>query len=70
MTSTPADQTLREILSDVLGLSPARVAEFDAGTGLFIILADMAEFRDHSQWIISISGRIWINEGGSSISEF
>ena len=35
MTSTPADQTLREILSDVLGLSPARVAEFDAGTGLF-----------------------------------
>lgn len=35
MTSTPADQTLREILSDVLGLSPARVAAFDAETGLF-----------------------------------
>ncbi|MBC2669581.1 acyl carrier protein [Novosphingobium piscinae] len=30
-----ADQTLRQILADVLGLDPARVAGFDRSTGLF-----------------------------------
>jgi len=36
-TCTPsgADSILREVLRDVLGLSPERVAEFDADTGLF-----------------------------------
>lgn len=29
------DQTLRQILADVLGLAPARVAQFDGKTGLF-----------------------------------
>jgi acyl carrier protein len=29
------DQTLRAVLQDVLGLSPARVAKFHADTGLF-----------------------------------
>ena len=33
--STSADQTLRQILADVLGLDPARVAGFDRETGLF-----------------------------------
>lgn len=33
--STSADQTLRQILADVLGLDPARVARFDRDTGLF-----------------------------------
>lgn len=33
--SLSADQTLRQILADVLGLQPERVAAFDAGTGLF-----------------------------------
>lgn len=34
MTDT-IDRQLRSILADVLGLSPARVAAFDDGTGLF-----------------------------------
>lgn len=29
------DHTLRAVLQDVLGLTPARVAKFDADTGLF-----------------------------------
>lgn len=33
--SSSADQTLRQILADVLGLEPARVAAFDDSTGLF-----------------------------------
>lgn len=33
--STLADQTLRQILADVLGLESTRVASFDANTGLF-----------------------------------
>jgi acyl carrier protein len=33
--TTELDRTLRQILADVLGLAPARVAEFDADTGLF-----------------------------------
>lgn len=33
--STSADQTLRQILADVLGLSPEQVAGFSADTGLF-----------------------------------
>lgn len=34
-TESDTDSTLRAILSDVLGLSPDRVAAFDASTGLF-----------------------------------
>jgi len=34
-TMSDTDSTLRAILSDVLGLSPDRVAAFDASTGLF-----------------------------------
>ncbi|MDP3551680.1 MAG: phosphopantetheine-binding protein [Novosphingobium sp.] len=34
-TESDTDSTLRAILSDVLGLSPDRVAAFDAATGLF-----------------------------------
>ena len=30
-----SDRILREVLQDVLGLAPARTAEFDADTGLF-----------------------------------
>lgn len=33
--TTSVDQTLRQILADVLGLDPARVARFDRDTGLF-----------------------------------
>lgn len=33
--SLVADQTLRQILADVLGLQPERVAAFDVSTGLF-----------------------------------
>jgi len=33
--TTDVDQTLRQILADVLGLTPARVAAFTAETGLF-----------------------------------
>lgn len=33
--SSSADQTLRQILADVLGLAPDQVAAFDAETGLF-----------------------------------
>lgn len=33
--SHSADQTLRQILADVLGLRPERVAAFDGDTGLF-----------------------------------
>lgn len=33
--SSSTDQTLRQILADVLGLNPAQVAAFDHGTGLF-----------------------------------
>ncbi|HEY6869192.1 MAG TPA: acyl carrier protein [Novosphingobium sp.] len=33
--SLSADQTLRQILADVLGLQPERVAAFDSATGLF-----------------------------------
>jgi acyl carrier protein len=34
-TAHETDRTLRAVLQDVLGLSPARVAKFDADTGLF-----------------------------------
>jgi acyl carrier protein len=33
--TTELDRTLRQILADVLGLAPERVAAFDADTGLF-----------------------------------
>ncbi len=33
--SQAADQTLRQILADVLALQPDRVAAFDSATGLF-----------------------------------
>ena len=35
-----AEAALRGLLADVLGLSPARVAKFDADTGLFGSLAE------------------------------
>lgn len=33
--TTELDRTLRQILADVLGLAPERVAAFEADTGLF-----------------------------------
>lgn len=35
LMNTELDRTLRQILADVLGLAPERVADFDADTGLF-----------------------------------